>query len=192
MIASLTGTTTFKNINSIIISTHGVGYQVFGTTNFVSNLPLKKEATIFTHLHVREDQLTLYGFQTRAELEFFKLLISVSGVGPKSALEILSQAPVDQLKQAIVKAKPDIFFSASGVGKKTASKIVLDLQSKLGKLEELNLESRVDPKTQEALEALLTLGYKRKEALKILKGVDSTLSLGDQIKQALRKAKNLY
>lgn len=187
MISFLKGIVTSKTINSAILDISGVGYQVLGTVDFISSLPQGREAAVFTYLYVREDQLTLYGFKTQDELEFFKLLLAVSGVGPKSALEILSQASVDQLKQAVIKAQPDIFFGASGVGKKTASKIVLDLQSKIGRLEDLSLEAEMSTQKKEAVEALVGLGYKRKEALTALKDTDPALSPEEQIKAALKK-----
>lgn len=184
MIGHLTGTILGKSSNWILLEVAGVGYEVFMAAPLLARFKPGDSLSVFTHLHVREDQLTLFGFETKEQLELFRLLLGVSGVGPKVGLDILSQLSVERIKQAVAVAQADVFAAVPGIGKKTASKIVLDLQTKLGKLEELDLS--LEPEKSEAVEALVSLGYKKGEAVAALKDVDTSLSSEKQIKQALR------
>lgn len=125
MIGSITGTPTIVTDKYALIDVLGIGYKVFLTTGTLSDITRDHDSiTLFTHLIVREDALDLYGFTTMQERDFFELLISVSGVGPKGALGILSVSSIDNLKKAIASSEVSYLTSVSGIGKKTAEKVV--------------------------------------------------------------------
>ncbi len=184
MIGALTGLVTHKFENRIIVQPNGVGYEVFVPPSSLSKISTGEEVDLFTHLYVREDIFTLYGFPTIEEIELFRLLISVSGVGPKTALGVLSSASSEDVKTAVAQADKSVFSAVSGIGKKTAGRIILELQSKLGELEELDL--RREPQKEEAVEALRNLGYSKSEAVQALKDVDGQLPSEKQLQEALR------
>lgn len=184
MIGYISGTIIHKNQERLIIKTNGVGYEVFGPQNVISQVKKGQEIELFTHLYVREDTLTLYGFSDLESLELFRHLISVSGVGPKTALDVLSSASVNEIKDAVAKAQTDIFSAVSGIGKKTAGRIILDLQAKLGAVRELDFKG--EPRKEEALQALMNLGYRKSEAAQALRGIDGNLPPEEQLKAALK------
>jgi len=129
MIGFLEGKIELNTERYVVINVNSVGYKVFISTATFKNLPEKDEKVkLHTHLHVREDVMELYGFLSIKELEFFELLISISGIGPKGALNILNVASVDTLKRAIVNEESSILTKVSGIGKKTAEKIILELK----------------------------------------------------------------
>jgi Holliday junction DNA helicase RuvA len=188
MIGQLTGTITYKGDRFVILNAGGVGYKVFITpetmTALASNIP---DTILWTHLVVREDVLDLYGFIDQQELEFFQLLITVSGIGPRSALAILSLAGPETLRRAILSGNTEYLTKVSGIGKKSADKIVLELKDKLEKLgeflphEELNAEADV-------LNALQALGYSTREAREALKKIpEGVTDTGEKIKLALKQ-----
>jgi len=186
MIGKLSGQLAYRSAKFIILETGGVGYRVFISDETLRQLPtiLGAELALWTHLAVRENALDLYGFAARAELEFFELLLSVSGVGPKSALAILSLAPPETLTKAITASDSAYLTRVSGIGRKSAEKIIIELRDKVvglagggGSLEQ----------ESEALEALQALGYSAREAREALKQVDPTLTdLGDKVRAALK------
>ena len=120
MIGSITGTVKYKGTGYVIVDASGVGYKLFLTPAVHLKLLVGAAADLVTLTYVREDQISLYGFESIAELEFFELLITVSGVGPKSALGIMSLASINMLKSAIASGDPSVFIKVSGIGKKTA------------------------------------------------------------------------
>ena len=161
MIGSIKGKISHKSGNYIILETSGVGYKVFVPQALLLTLKLNQELSLVTHTYVREDQLTLYGFQTLPELEFFELLLTVSGVGPKSALAIMSLAGIDMLKSAIASGDATVFKKVSGIGQKTAERVIVELKEKLKD------EAATGPFAQQhsdAVDALLSLGYSQQEA----------------------------
>lgn len=184
MIGYISGTVIFKNKGHLIVKINGVGYKVFAPQSVINKAKKDQPIELFTHLHVREDALVLYGFVDLESLELFRYLISVSGVGPKTALDVLSSASVSEIKNAVSKAQTDVFSSVSGIGKKTAGRIILDLQAKLGAAKELDFKG--EPKKEEALQALVSLGYKKTEAAQALRGVDSDIPSEEQLKAALK------
>ena len=186
MIGYLSGTITHKDLEKLIVDVGGVGYEVAVTQRTLNRAKIDEPIELFIHTYVREDIIALYGFTDAESLEIFRYLISVSGVGPKTALDVLSSASVDEIKDAVAKAQTDIFSAISGIGKKTAGRIILDLQAKLGAVKELDFKG--EPKKEEALQALINLGYKKSEALAALKNVDGALPIEEQIKAALKKA----
>lgn len=182
MIGLLKGTIELNTEKYIILDVNGVGYKVYISGSTFKNLPKKGEKVkLYTHLHVREDALELYGFLSLKELEFFELLISISGIGPKGALNILNVASVETLKKAIVNEESSILTKVSGIGKKTAEKIILELKNKIS--DELG-EVGVD---DEAIDALMSLGYKLKDAREVLKKVPKEIEgVENRIREALK------
>lgn len=178
MIAFLHGTIRFRESRAVIVDVNGVGYRVF-----VSRALLKRRegepVDVFTHHHVTSDAADLYGFATSDELGLFQSLLKVSGVGPKSALAILSDIPAAQVRTAIINSDPAPFTRVTGVGKKTAERIILELS---GTLVQHGITAGDD-----ALDALERLGYTRREATEALKSVGNEVAdVRERIRSALR------
>jgi len=172
-----------------IIEAGGVGYGVFLAENELGKIKRGEKVELFIYTHVREDLLELYGFLEKKQLELFELLISVSGVGPKSGLLVVGRG-VDAVKNAISKADVAFFTTIPRLGKKTAQRIIIDLKSKLGSLKELELGEE-SGETQEAIEALKALGFSKTEALKALQKMpEDMLSLEQKIGWALKRMDN--
>lgn len=188
MIATLSGTIKQKTEKSVTIEVAGVGYEVFSPLPLLERAKVGERAQLYTHLHVREDAMELYGFATQEELEFFKQLISVSGVGPKSAVAILSLTSVADLKKAISHGDASLLTKVSGIGKKTAERLIVELKSKVDVLGESagsgGLENLGD---NQAIDGLVGLGYSVREAREALQQVDKGVTaVKDRIKAALR------
>lgn len=184
MIGSIKGTISLKTERFVIVETNsGVGYKVGVSPDALLKIhSLTNEVHFFIHTHVREDSLDLYGFLEQSELEFFEMLISVSGIGPKGALSILGTTTIETLKTAIRTGDTGYLTKISGIGRKTAEKIVIELRDKLGKeIEGTSLRDEMD-----ALEALKSLGYSQNEARDALKEISSELSTNAKIKEALK------
>jgi holliday junction DNA helicase RuvA len=197
MIASLTGILRLKNPTEILLDVQGVGYSVtIPLSTFEKLGDVGTSQTILTHLHVREDILQLFGFATNDERIFFKLLISVSGIGPKIAQGILSGIAVPDLRQHIADGNVAALTAIPGVGRKTAERLVLELRDKIGKGESSAFHPSLAQEGEEglrleALLALTSLGYNKPVAEKALRQVLSEIkgdkiSLQDLIKRALR------
>jgi len=174
MIAFLRGRLEDKSTGSIDIDVNGVGYRVFISNNSLAAMPPKDEPVfVYTYTHVREDMLQLFGFISTAERELFEKLITVSGIGPKVALAILSAFDVNSLKQAIINEDVALITSVPGIGKKNAQRLILELKEKLSTIEAGQI-STIQPKDRSAYEearnALLSLGYSAAEAKKALDG----------------------
>ena len=131
MIAYLVGTIKYKGSKSIILNVNNVGYEIFVIEPVLEKVKLDEEKDFFVHTYVREDALSLYGFESPEEKRFFELLISISGVGPKSALQTLSIARLSEIKKAILRDDPSLLKKVSGIGTKTAERIVVELKNKL-------------------------------------------------------------
>lgn len=184
MIGSLKGTVTYKSSNYIILETSGVGYKVFVPPTLLFTLKVGQPLDLVIYTHVREDQFTLFGFLTLPELDFFELLLTVSGVGPKSALGIMSLESLDMIKSAIVSEDPSVFTKVSGIGRKTAERVIVELKEKL------KSEVSAVPIAKEhsdALDALVTLGYSQNEAREALKDLPADADLQSKVKAALKK-----
>ena len=197
MIAYLSGTLLSKNPQSLVVDINGVGYQIFIPLSTFYQLPDEMEKVgLHVYTHVREDTLQLFGFQTETEKEVFLLLISVSGIGPKVALNILSGMGFKELLSAIVRADSEKISSIPGVGKKTSQRITLELKEKASKLAEgieVALEQKVEVRDKEiyedALSALINLGYASKaakRAIEIALGRDQEMNIETLLKEALR------
>lgn len=201
MIYNLRGTLTVADVNYIVVECSGVGFKCFTTLNTVKDLGrVGDEVNVFTHLAVREDAMDLYGFATVAELDAFKLLITVSGVGPKAAAAVLSELTPDKLALCIASGDAKAITRAQGVGKKTAERIVLELKDKMGAIASesvsqsvINASSAVaDNDTAEAVAALVALGYSQSDASMVVGAMDKSLSVDEMIRQGLKQlAKNL-
>lgn len=187
MISYLEGKIIEKNEKFFVINTGGVGYRIYSHEGVLEKIPaVSQNVGIWTHLHVREDALDLYGFTDKDELDFFEILISISGIGPKSALGILEVAPVASLKQAIVSEDETFFTKVSGVGKKTAQRLILELKNKLAKKVAL-IKGSDSEQMGEALEALVILGYTQRDARKSLQEVSKDIKgVEAKVKAALK------
>lgn len=186
MIIQLTGFVTFKTEKFLILDVLGVGYKVFVVSEVLRKAPKKEKLTLWTHLRVRDDAMDIYGFLVYSELEFFEQLINISGVGPKTALAILSLAPADVLKKAISTGELSYLTKISGIGKKLAEKIILELRDKIGVFE--SEAGGVFKEGEDALEALRSLGYTMKEGREILQKIPpETKGTENIIKEALKQ-----
>ena len=186
------------NKDYIIIENNNIGYKIFTSGATMSEMPgINDEVMLYLEQIVREDFIGLYGFKDREELEMFKLLLSISGVGAKAALSLLSISRINNLKYAIIMEDDKHLCRAPGIGKKTAGRIILELKDKIKKEDIMSgvdiqegfedLQPTVNTNTVgEALGALLALGYSEKEAETALKQVDKTASLEDIIKDCLK------
>ncbi|MFZ2523493.1 MAG: Holliday junction branch migration protein RuvA [Minisyncoccia bacterium] len=183
MIGRLKGEIVETDIKHVILDVSGVGYKIY-TNAPTLQIKLGMEAEFWTYLAVRENALDLYGFQSKDELHFFELLITVSGIGPKSALGILSVSSLNSLRQAITSGDVSILTKVSGIGKKNAEKIVIELRDKLEKDEfDTSPSASMDV---DALEALKALGYSEREAREALKKVVESRDTSDKVKKALK------
>ena len=186
MIGRLTGILLEKHPPQILVDVHGVGYEVDVPMSTFYSLPAQGEkVSLFTHFSVREDAQQLYGFGTAKEREVFRTLIRISGVGPKLALSVLSGMNVDELAQAVATQETGRLVKIPGVGKKTAERLLLELKGKLADALPTVAGSPASV-VNDALNALMALGYSDKEALPVLKQLPEGLSLEESIRQALK------
>jgi len=185
MISHLSGTIILVNDRFIVLDVHGVGYKIFATPDTMRRAQKSAGGVSFhTHLAVRENALDLYGFLDREELEFFELLLTVSGIGPKTALGIMSIAPTEVILTAISKNDAGYLTKTSGVGTKNAQKIVMELKGKTDGFS-FTEEGRT-PEETDAVDALQALGYTLKESREALKNVAKTGTSSEQIREALK------
>jgi Holliday junction DNA helicase RuvA len=198
MIALLTGRLAFKAPTHLALDVQGVGYEVFIPLSTYYNLPnLQDSLTLSVHTHVREDAIQLFGFSTTHEKDAFVLLMSVSGIGPKSALGILSALPVSDLVSAIQSGDVEKLEAVPGIGKKSAGRLVLELKDKLTKLHPALAPSDAQPAKgrdqnfDDALSALTNLGYRPADAKEALKAAQQarpgSLTLQELIRESLKK-----
>lgn len=191
MIAHVVGKVAEKFSNSVIVDVQGVGYEVQTALGDYEQALLGEEVKFYTYHHIREQSQDLFGFSSLAAKKLFELLITVQGVGPKAALAILSLADSEVVRNAIANEDAAFVTKASGVGKKTAERVVVDLKDKVG------MPLRYDNNTltgnapimshaDEALEALMALGYNLADASKALEGVSTELSTAERVTQALK------
>src|SRR3989344_5993315 len=184
MIAYLTGLAESLGADALMIKVGGIGYKVFVPAKSRQGLRADQPISVYVHTHVREDALDLYGFATLDELKLFELIINVSGIGPKTGLLLLNFG-VDEITVAVSKADLDFFTAIPRLGKKNAQKIIIELKPKLGDLEDLNLADE-SPETNQALQALVGLGFSKKEAIAALRQSPADLDLELRISTALK------
>lgn len=187
MIAYLEGQVIAKTETYFILETGGVGYQVFAGENFLATINKGQKQSVYIHHRVREEVSDLYGFGQLSDLELFELLISVSGVGPKSALAVLSLASADDVKTAIIHGDASLLTKVSGIGKKTAERLILELKNKILKLSPDSENSPDFTGLNDELDALLSLGYSVNDARLALNQVGPEFSsTAMRLKAALR------
>ncbi|MDO8736031.1 MAG: Holliday junction branch migration protein RuvA [Thermoleophilia bacterium] len=192
MIASLTGQLHSRDTEGIVLDVAGVGYRVAMPARSLDRLDGSREVFIYTYLHVREDVMCLYGFMETDERDFFELLKGVSGVGPKVAIGILSAYGPADLRRAVLNRDVAVFQSISGIGKKTAERLVLELKDKVGDLGDAGPadgESGItgNGSYQLAREALVSLGYNFAEAEAALAGADPDADVEELVRGALKR-----
>lgn len=186
MIGLLEGTVVAKNKNPLILKVGGVGYAVHVPDRLLSKLTLNQPTTVFVHTHVREDSLMLFGFSTTQELALFELLLTVPGIGPRIALAVVDRG-VAAVEKAITTGDVDFFTTIPRMGKKNAQKIIIELRTKLGAVADLDLTEDATGETKEVLEALLSMGFERKEALAVIKSLsENDVTLEQKVRSALK------
>lgn len=197
MISYIIGEIKYIGEDNFVIENNNIGYFINSSFNTIKTLEINNEFKIFTKMNVREDDISLFGFSSKDELEVFELLTSVSTIGPKNAIAILSTLNVDKIKLAIVNNDIDTLTKAKGIGKKTASRIILELVDKVKKMainDDISISNQdfdnitSNGEIEVAREALLNLGYQRNSIDKVLASLkDSDLSLEEIIKESLKR-----
>lgn len=178
MIAYLSGTAIRSSLNSLIIVVNGVGYEVYVNQKLALHTEKNQQISLWVHTHQTSEAISLFGFIEENELSFFKLLTSVNGVGPKTALDILEN-PVEVVENIIVSGDAKTLSQIKGIGAKTAARIVLELKSKItGNEPEVPLESKIN---EEAVEALTQLGWKKSDIQKILNKLPSEIKNTEEV-----------
>ena len=198
MIAYISGALVSAGENYIVIDNHGMGYRIFVSGKFLEHIPAYgTQIKIYTHMYIREDELTLYGFHSEEELSVFRILIGISGVGPKVAMAILTALTIQELQLAVISEDAKTISKANGVGAKGASRIILELKDKL-KMEDMMdaaYEKSIVQDTQDlnaardAILALVNLGYSNSEAALAVKKIGDTsqMDIESILKAALKK-----
>ena len=191
MVAHVFGKVAEKFNGSLVVDVHGVGYEVSVATNDFDAVILDQEVKFYTYHHVREQSEELFGFSSLAAKKLFEMLITVQGVGPKAALAILSLGDAEQVRNAIANADSSFVQKATGVGKKTAERVVVDLSDKVGLpthygRTEAPLQTELNT-SDEALEVLMALGYTLADATKALENVDANLPTAQRVTEALKR-----
>lgn len=195
MIYSLNGEVTYIGQNLIVVECGGVGYACHSTASAVSRAVMGEKLKLYTYLNIRQDAVDLFGFADEAELNCFKMLISVSGVGCKYAIAVLSVLNPQEFALAVVNDDYKRIANAQGVGKKTAQKIVFELKDKISKdnsfentgLPQIDLGATAGNAVSEALTALMVLGFTNAQAQKALEGLSSELSVQELVKEGLKR-----
>lgn len=186
MIAYISGKVLDVSEKSLILSASGLGYKLYTTSANIAKAKINENAEFFTYLSVRENALDLYGFGDKNELSFFELLITIPGIGPKSAIGILNVTTIESLRSAIVTGDTGYLTKVSGIGRKTAEKIVLELREKVDNI--VAGESSSNKEESDALLALMSLGYNERDSRDALKEIKKTgSSTSDIVKEALKK-----
>lgn len=188
MIGYISGLVKAIHKNYIIVATDHVGYKVFVTPQMSLSAAEGKSLSLYIHTYVREDQISLYGFPTLRELDFFELLMSVSGIGPKSALSIMSVADMEILKTGISSGDTSVFIKVSGVGRKTAERLIVELREKVGEIASTKEASAGAVQAHaDVIDVLMALGYSRTEARQATVSLPSNITNSeDKIREALR------
>lgn len=192
MIAYLKGKLVIKSVDYIVIDVQGIGYKVYMSKTAIDKLEEEKEIKVYTYLKVREDDISLFGFNTLEELHMFELLISVGGIGAKSAIAILSNITPSKFALAVITSDVNTLKKLQGIGPKTAQRIILELKDKI-KTEEaienqentIKQEEQIQEDMEELIQALQVLGYRRYEINNILPKIKEE-TLEDRIKEALQ------
>jgi Holliday junction DNA helicase RuvA len=188
MISFLRGKTINKGKNFAVVLVNNIGYKVFVSQLFLADLAIGEEKDFYIYEQVGEQILALYGMRKMEELDFFELVLTVSGVGPKTALGVMDAASVEDIKDSILSGNPDLLNKVSGIGKKTAERVILELRTKVGKLDSESSLGKTWESKSEEIDALMALGYSLGQARDALKEVDTNIKdSGERIKLALRR-----
>lgn len=189
MISTISGKIKYCKDKFLILETAGIGFKIFASSDTLFNLSdkIEKDVMLWTYLSVKEDALDLYGFKEISDLEFFEKIISVSGIGPKKGISIMSVAPTETLKKAIATKDLSYLTQVSGIGRKNAEKIVLELKDKMGELKDggdaLNIKDESD-----VLMAIKSLGYGAQEAREVIKNIPREVKgVSEKVKWALKE-----
>lgn len=191
----LKGSISYKDENFVALDINGAGYKVYTTIGTISKVQMDEETTLYTYVNIREDIFDIYGFPTKEELAFFELLISVSGVGPKAGLSVLSALSLSDLITAVVTNDAKTISTAKGVGSKLAQRIILELKSKIPDSDIVSgikgeggfSDFLLVDSSNEAVSALITLGYSSQEARRAVAGVENPSTVEETIKEALKR-----
>lgn len=187
MIYSITGTVSKKTPHYVVVENHGVGYKVFVSPVVCDKIPVREPVTLYCHQHIREDALDLYGFLEERSLELYEELLEINGVGPKSGLAIMDVDTLDHLIAGINEGRVDLLSRASGVGKKTAERIVLELKGKLAAVNTAGTISKME-RDVELEETLVGLGYGRADARTAIEALDPKIEgFQDRLREVLKK-----
>ena len=187
MIGSVKGKVILVDGNNLLVEVGGVGYRVLVSERVAANANLNNEVFLYTHTHVKEDVLDLFGFTDVQDLKLFNNLISVNGVGPRTAMTIFSFYSRNEIVDAVLKGDVNFFTRVPRLGKKNAQKIIIELKSKFKDTSTFDLNADDGNDNKEVYEALKTFGFSRKEIAESLKNIDSSASTSDEkIKQALK------
>lgn len=195
MISHISGTIDNIEGNRVIIDVGGVGYSINVPTSYFGSSPkVGQQVKLYTHQVVREDHLALYGFQSKGERRLFETLLSVSGIGPKGALSIISEIPMDKLITAIIDGNVDLISGVRGVGRKTAERMIIELKEKVAKSYVVETgrsgvqHAKDDQALRDSISALMTLGYTTGEARKAIERAGIDFSAGPKVEDVVKKA----
>jgi Holliday junction DNA helicase RuvA len=187
MIAKIEGLISYIGNRFLIVDVSGVGYKLFVTDETLSLSKIDESIRLWVYTAVRENSIDLYGFLEMEDLSFFELLLGVSGIGPKSALSILDLGPVHSLRKAIAGGDTNYLNKVSGIGRKTAEKIVVELKDRLKEYEDDNFTSESMREERDILEALRTLGYSQEDAREAIKRIPAEMTeMNNRLKEALK------
>lgn len=187
MIGSLKGKVDFKSGTTIIIDVHGVGYKVQVSSEVLGKAIVGQEIKIYTYTHVREDVLDLFGFSSADDLKLFEQIIGISGIGPRTALNIFSIGIRNGISEAIIKGDVEFFTQVPRLGRKNAQKLIIELKGKLGSLEDLDFSEEADGQTNEVLNVLKSFGFSVREAREAIKNIDKKVeSVEEKVRLALK------
>jgi len=184
MISHISGQLVQKELNSLVIDVNGVGYEILTTSRLIDSLSANSTIILYTHHHVREQSQELFGFDSIEAKDLFQKLITVNGVGPKAGLAIMNLGEEEEIRSAIASGDTSYINSASGVGKKGAEKVILELKDKVGGV--IKSTTSLGTHEDDALEALLSLGYSKQQSVKALSKIDSDMAVENKIKLALK------
>lgn len=190
MIAYLEGKIIKKGKDFVVVKTSGVGYKVFVNSALLSVLIIGEVVELFVYHHITEQSSSLFGLKSEEEQEFFEMVLSVSGIGPKTALNVLASASIYEIKNSIASGDPSLLNKVSGIGPKTAERVVLELRNKIGHIEiNRSKESSVNGfASGDEIDALISLGYSMTQARDALRSIDKDIKGdGERIKEALKK-----
>lgn len=186
MIAKLTGTISDIFENCIIMDCRDVGYKVTLSLPLLQKVKLGEKTSYYIYTHVKEDALALFGFASQKELRFFEMLLSVSNIGPKTAMAVLNLGNVDQILSAIAKADSDYFIQVPRVGRKNAQRIIVELRSKIGQVGEIDLTFEESSENKEIMQALLDFGFEKNEIKNVIKKLPKEGKIDQKLKWALK------